>query len=96
MKELPLYKRIDEQINEAAGRYDLGKDRLRYKAEIFKPDSPKIATAVSVEIGWRDNKTGYAWSNHYFYSPEDFRYSLDTKLAKDIEKYLKRKKIKPF
>lgn len=95
-KEQTLHKRIDEQINEAAGRYNLGKNQLKYKAEIFKPDSPKIATAVSVEVGWQDNKTGYVWSNHYFYSPKDFKYSLDTRLAKDIETYLKSKKIKPF
>ncbi|MFC1799240.1 hypothetical protein ACFLZL_05495 [Thermodesulfobacteriota bacterium] len=96
MNQQKLHERIDEQINEAADRYDLTKNQLKYKAEIFKPDSPKIATSISTEIGWVDEKSGYTWSNHYFYSPEKFGYTQDTDLEKEIRKYLKGKKIKPF
>ena len=89
-------ERIDKQIKQAAQTYNLSEDKLSYRTDIFKPDSPKLEVVVFVEIGLKDKKTGNIWCNRFFYSPRKFRYALVAKLKNDIKKYLQRKKLKRF
>ena len=89
-------KRIDEQINESAQKYNLPVDKLKFSTHIFKPDSPKLETVVAVETGWKDNKTKYVWKVRFFYSPRKYSYSSISKLKNDIETYLKQQKLKHY
>ena len=91
-----LHQRINEQIDRAADSFGLSVTRLKFTADIFKPDSPKFETVVSLEIGNRDNKTGYIRNNHYFYSPRKYDFSSVSKLRAEIKDYLKNKKLKNF
>ena len=87
-------KRIDEQINESARKYNLPVDKLKFNIHSFKPDSSKLETVIAVETGWTDNKTKYVWSLRYFYNPRKFGYSSVSRLKGDIEAYLKQKELK--
>jgi len=91
-----LYGRIDEQINAATRKYDLPIDQLKFSTHMFKPDSSKLETIVTVEIGRKDNKTKQRWSILYFYNPRKCEYAKASKLESDIKKYIKAKGLKQF
>ena len=91
-----LYKRVDEQLAEAKKKYYPASNKLKYATSIFKPDSPKLETVSSVEIGYKNKQTNYMTCIRYFYSPHKYGYGSASELEKDIKTYLKRKKINPI
>lgn len=91
-----LHQRIDTQIAQASGAFGQTVSRLNFSTDIFKPDSPKFETVVSLEIGCRDVKTGCIRSNHFFYSPRSYAVASIAKLKAEIESYLKSRQLECF
>ena len=88
--------RIDEQIHKAKETFGLTSPELKFVTDTFKPDSPKLETVVTVEIGWQDDESKSIRTIRYFYSPRQYKFSSISKLKKEIEQYLKNQNLKPF
>ena len=88
-----IEKRIDEQINESTASYHLPVNQLKYDTNVFKPDSLKLETVVSVDIGHKDLLTQSIVATRYFYSPKKYNYIRAEDLKNDIEQYLENLKL---
>ena len=88
--------RVDEQITKARKKFGLRLPELKFATDTFKPDSPKLDTVVTVEIGWKDNESKYVRTIRYFYSPRQYRFSSVSKLKSNIEQYLKNQSLTHF
>lgn len=91
-----IQQRIDEQILEGVDAYHLPATRLGYAANIFKPDSPRLETVVSVDIGRRDLQTRSTVAVRYFYSPKKYNSPGIENLKKAVETYLEACSVKPL
>ena len=91
-----IQEKIDHQIKAASERFDLPPSRLKFTTDTFKPDSPKLETVVTVDVGLRDAKSKELRTIRSFYSPKTYHLSPVSKLRKEIEQYLKNKRLKTF
>lgn len=91
-----IQEKIDEQIEVAMKKFDLPPNRLKFTTDTFKPDSPKLETVVTVDVGLRDGKSKELRTIRSFYSPKTYHVSSVSKLKKEIEQYLKNKRLKIF
>ena len=91
-----IQEKIDGQINVAREKFELPLTQLKFTTNTFKPDSPKLETVVTVDVGFRDRKSKELRTIRYFYSPRKYSVSPVSKLKKEIEQYLKNKRLKIF
>jgi len=91
-----IQEKIEEQIQAASEKFDLPPNRLKFSTDTFKPDSPKLETVVTVDVGLRDAKSKELRTIRSFYSPKTCTVSPISKLRKEIERYLKNKRLETF
>ena len=91
-----IQEKIEGQIKAACDKFDLPPSRLKFSTDTFKPDSPKLETVVTVDVGLRDTKSKELQTVRSFYSPKTYHISPVSKLRIEIEQYLKNKRLKTF